>query len=256
MKNILLLYGNAGSKRRFEAFLSLAPGFFSEREYAFHLPSLAGFEGTAEHQSTEVWTAYLNDLYKSFEGRTLEPWFIFAQGFGASLILELASRSWEFPSGYLLKPQKVILFAPAGFPSNFFYKRLMYYNPMPELVSSASKREIFRRFINKKLFKDPLNIHKESFAFFYEDYRNCAAFKTNLKLTDYQWIMSVKRNAWHQSFTFWFGDLDNLVPKGLIPVWQEHFPKSHFKRFEHWDHFPMISDTTKFATALKEEILG
>lgn len=250
--NVLLIHGNGGSPARFEAALEqlrkLRP------RWHFAVAELSGFGGKELPKTEEYWDIFLDDLYRAVEGKTLEPWFVFAQGTGAAIVLEFARRDWEFPNGYILRPRKTILYGGAGIALDRRLRSRMLRVPFFRQIAKWLLQVGFlKKMWAKRFFQAPEKVSDAQKERFFQDLKSGQAFSLFFELVTRQWYEEARADAWHQRFDFCWGSADRIVSIKWMGQWKKDFPKSNFHTIEGWDHFPMLEDPEGFARFLVNE---
>ena len=251
--NVLFIHGNGGSPARFEA-LSAHIGRLRPR-WRIVVAELSGFGGKELPKAEHYWNVWLADLFRAVEGRTQEPWCIFAQGAGCALVLELSARGWEFPNGYFLRPRKTILYGGAGVAGerNWLYG-VFHWPPAARMLQRVLSMGFLRKMWAKRFLSEKTAQEDAIVGRFFLDVKECQAFTLPFELISRTWYAETRAAAWHQRFLMVWGGQDRLSRSQSAARWKKDFPKSEFQVVEQWGHFPMLDDPEGLAAFLVEQI--
>lgn len=245
--NLLLLYGNGGSQHRFAPFIKSLES--KDTQIQIHIPELSGFEDRPLDKASNFvyWNTFLNEICKVVETKLEEDWVFYGQDVGAAILLELASRDWVFPNGYILRPKQVILHSCSKKASTKLF--------VSEGVIKSLMNKVFgdKNSWEKRFFQNPDNVSEERKKQFFEDQKNCKAFPIFTNMLTEEWYNGLKSKNWYKEFYFVWG-LKEKQEEEERAIWKKDFPKSTFILVPEWSEYVMIEHPEKFTSKILEII--
>lgn len=248
--NLLFLPGPGIDASLLEPFSSYFRDHFPE--FKLHVVYLSGFTNPAIPTGSKPLDVYMEELESAVSGRQYEPWLVYGQGAGAAIAAELASRSFEFPGGSLIMPDKIILQGALG---QHFAK-----GPFQTIgLFTKAGSGLFASFAHNKLmqtaFAHPQNIQEDVRKRFLQNIQDAGIFARADEWFDSHWYEHMRYKVETHRFTFIQGEFEPGVDSKVMIKTKGDFPGASIRIVKGWKQYPMIEYPEFFADYLMHEVI-
>lgn len=181
-----------------------------------------------------------------------ERWLVYGHGAGAAVVTELAAKSFEFPGGTLIMPDKVFLQGALGphFAMGPFQNIGLFTKAGSGLFASFAHNKLLQT-----AFNHPQNISEDVRKEFLKNIHAAGIFTRADEWFDTVWYEQMRYKIETHRFTFIQGEFEpGADPKVMIKA-KGDFPGASLRIVKGWKQYPILEYPELFADYLMHEVV-